>query len=218
MKFFKCVQCGVVTKSRKKMEVHHINNHVTPDCVPLLCMFCGFRSMDSNRMRNHPTFFKSHGDKPVEIIFSKTPFKLYARDFLLLERLPLVKNFTFTPEEAFQPDYNDDLEEEDVLLNTCYWCRGRIYVRCRGRTNGRCCGRDGDRRREYSPERTGYSMGWRNSREWFRKTSQQTYILIDHLFHLLLSTPTVSSLKITDASRSNALWWNLNILNFLSVK
>ena len=118
MKFFKCVQCGVVTKSKKKMEAHHINNHVTPDCVPLLCMFCGFRSMDINRMRNHSKFFKSHGDKPVEIIFSKTPFKLSARDFLLLKRLPLVKNFTFTPEEAFQPDYNDDLEEDvvDVTL------------------------------------------------------------------------------------------------------
>ena len=114
MKFFKCVQCGVVTKSKKKMKVHHINNHVTPDCVPLLCMFCGFRSMDINRMRNHSTFFKSHGDKPVEIIFSKTPFKLSARNVLLLERLPLVKNFTFTPEEAFQPNYNDDLEEDVV--------------------------------------------------------------------------------------------------------
>ena len=66
-------------------------------------------------MRNHPKFFKSHGDKPVEIIFSRTPFKLSARDFLLLERLPLVKNFTFTPEEAFQPDYNDDLDEESML-------------------------------------------------------------------------------------------------------
>ena len=39
-------------------------------------------------------------------------------DFLLLERLPLVKNFTFTPEEAFQPDYNDDSEQDvgDVSL------------------------------------------------------------------------------------------------------
>ena len=50
----------------------------------------------------------------MAIIFSKLPFKLCARYFLLLEHLPLVKNFTFAPEEAFQPDYIDDLEQDVV--------------------------------------------------------------------------------------------------------